>query len=69
MNERFWEIVNQADEQGGDDPDIRDQLFAELLIKDFQDMIKQVYLATDPEHRACLLTLDAKVEEHFGVEE
>ena len=41
MNERFWELVEQADEQGGDDPDIRDEVFAELLIAEFSDVVKQ----------------------------
>ena len=40
MNDRFWEIVEQADEQGGDDPDIRDQVFAELMIAEFMDVVK-----------------------------
>ena len=38
MNERFWELVEQADEQGGDDPDIRDQVFAKLIVQDCRDM-------------------------------
>lgn len=43
--------------------------FAELIVKDFQKLIKDTYLNTAPEHRDCLLMLDARVEEHFGVEE
>lgn len=41
MNERFWEIVEQADDEGGDDPDIRDLKFGELLIAEFSDIVKE----------------------------
>ena len=41
MNDRFWELVEQADEQGGDDPDIRDLKFGELMITEFSDIVKE----------------------------
>ena len=43
--------------------------FAELMVEEFQTLIKDTYLNTAPEHRDCLLVLDAKVEEHFGIKE
>ena len=41
MNDRFWELVEQADEEGGDDPDIRDLEFGELMITEFSDIVKE----------------------------
>jgi hypothetical protein len=41
MNDRFWELVEQADNEGGDDPDIRDEKFGELMIAEFSDVVKQ----------------------------
>ena len=41
MNDRFWELVEQADAEGGDDPDIRDEVFAKLLIAEFSDIVKE----------------------------
>ena len=41
MNDRFWELVEQADNEGGDDPDIRDEVFGELLIAEFSDIVKE----------------------------
>ena len=43
--------------------------FAELMVEEFQTLIKDTYLNTAPEHRDCLLVLDAKVEEHFRIKE
>jgi hypothetical protein len=75
MNERFWELVEQADEQGGDDPDIRDEVFAKLIVKECYETIKKdMELA-----QIQLLPLDFGmyangrlrriIKEHFGVEE
>ena len=41
MKERFWELVEQADDEGGDDPDIRDEKFGELMIAEFSDIVKE----------------------------
>lgn len=63
----FWEISGDVDWRQAN----REHLdkFVELVVKDFQKLIKDAYLNTAPEHRDCLLMLDARVEEHFGVEE
>jgi hypothetical protein len=64
MNERFWELVEQADEQGGDDPDIRDEVFAKLIIQECIDTVldSSVEYATRPQ-------IAEELKEHFGVEE
>ena len=63
MNERFWELVEQADEEGGDDPDIRDEVFGKLLIQE---------CATIADQRPTVLidqTTGGLIKQHFGVEE
>lgn len=60
MNERFWEIVEQADLEGGDDPDIRDQVFAKLIVQECSRVAKLQSL----DNRVC----DA-IEGHFGINE
>jgi len=64
MNERFWELVEQADEQGGDDPDIRDEVFAKLIIQVCIDTVldSSVEYATRPQ-------IAEELKEHFGVKE
>jgi 2,4-dienoyl-CoA reductase-like NADH-dependent reductase (Old Yellow Enzyme family) len=62
MNERFWELVEQADEQGGDDPDIRDEVFAKLIVQECIDLIGAGgEFVSRPK-------LVEKLQEHFGVE-
>ena len=63
MNDRFWELVEQADEEGGDDPDIRDEVFAKLIIRECIDLIGAGgEFVSRPK-------LVEKLQEHFGVEE
>ncbi len=38
MNNRFWELIDQADNEGGDDVLAK---FAELMIAEFSDIVKQ----------------------------
>ena len=64
MNERFWELVEQADEQGGDDPDIRDEVFAKLIIQECIDTV----LDSSVEY-ATRTQIAEELKEHFGVEE
>lgn len=59
MNERFWELVEQADEEGGDDPDIRDEVFARLIIA------KCVEIADDYSDSGIIPT---KINKYFGIE-
>ena len=54
MNERFWQLVEQADDEGGDDPDIRDEVFAELIIRECASLAHDDY---------------DDILEHFGVKE
>jgi len=61
MNEIFWKLVERADEIGGDDPDIRDEVFAELLI---QEIIQIVHRETDDSVR-----VETAIQKYFGVEE
>ena len=62
MNERFWELVEQADEEGGDDPDIRDEVFARLIIQECCGIVlKNTNLHTY--HR-----VKYEIKNHFGVE-
>jgi hypothetical protein len=63
MNDRFWEIVEQADEQGGDDPDIRDQVFAELLL---EEVLRIVGNGGEFASRPKLIE---QIKTHFGIEE
>ncbi len=68
MNERFWELVEQADEQGGDDPDIRDELFAKLIV---QECVGVCLAQRDPanlNYKPSVKFAEA-VKQHFGVEE
>lgn len=62
MNNRFWEIVEQADEQGGDDPDIRDQVFAELIIK-------ECISACATDRLGKTVGAEELIKQHFGVEQ
>jgi len=67
MNERFWELVERADEEGGDDPDIRDEVFAKLLI---QECIEQVwYTREDGINGNVSEVIKDRIKQHFGVEE
>ena len=63
MNDIFWEIVEQADEQGGDDPDIRDQVFAELLLQECLKVINQSNGVGDDD----VIKISRDVKSHFGV--
>ena len=66
MNKRFWEIVELADLGGGDDPDIRDQIFANLIIKECIDQLK---IDGVPKQIAAGLNLGrVAIEEHFGID-
>jgi len=44
-----------------------EQKFAELMVQQFKNIVKDVYLKSKPEHRSCLLELDAVLDETFGV--
>jgi len=76
MNERFWELVEQADEEGGDDPDIRDEVFGKLLIQECLSFVRpNSYFQAYPENMIggedgvrLLQTITNQIEEHFGVE-
>ena len=63
MNERFWELVERADEEGGDDPDIRDEVFAKLLIQEC------IALGTNFTNRNYSEDAGERIANHFGVEE
>ena len=64
MNERFWELVEQADEEGGDDPDIRDEVFARLIIQECSVALNP--MLRDMVSRGQAYDL---IKQHFGVEE
>lgn len=67
MNERFWELVEQADEQGGDDPDIRDELFAKLII---QVCMEQVWHTREDSINGNVSeVIKNRIKQHFGVEQ
>ena len=40
MNDIIWDLIEQADEQGGDDPDIRDALLVELVVQECANFLK-----------------------------
>ena len=61
MNDRFWELVEQADDEGGDDPDIRDEVFAKLIIKECADVVN----SRDDSDTGFWANL---IKKHFGVE-
>ena len=63
MNERFWELVEQADEEGGDDPDIRDEVFARLIIQECGVALSP--MLRDMVSRGQAYDL---IKKHFGVE-
>jgi hypothetical protein len=67
MNERFWELVEQADEQGGDDPDIRDQVFAELIVRECMRKTAG-YLLEDEFGGKDVKEASEELAKHFGVE-
>ncbi len=74
MNERFWELVEQADEQGGDDPDIRDRVFAELIVRECMMLCGAVSGAAQVARPNDAFGDGAEkcktlIKEHFGVEE
>ena len=62
MNERFWQLVEQADDEGGDDPDIRDEVFAKLIVRE----CGRVYIQNQQDG---VMTLTQDLLQHFGVEE
>ena len=63
MNDLSWELIEQADEQGGDDPDIRDQTLVELIVKEAGK-----YLMSPEFIGRSDLDWDMVLKEHFGVE-
>ena len=65
MNDIFWEIVEQADEQGGDDPDIRDQVFAKLLLQECLKVINQSNGVGDDD----VIKISRDVKSHFGLDD
>lgn len=65
MNDRFWEIVEQADREGGDDPDIRDEVFAQLIVEELAEMLEVEYGQSALTGNAAAHAL----KEHFGVGE
>jgi hypothetical protein len=62
MNARFWQLVEQADDEGGDDPDIRDEVFAKLIVRE----CGKVYIQNQQDG---VMTLTQDLLQHFGVEE
>ena len=68
MNARFWQLVEQADDEGGDDPDIRDEVFATLIIQECMKVAakqrKPANLNYNPSERFV-----EDLKQHFGVEE
>jgi hypothetical protein len=62
MNARFWQLVEQADDEGGDDPDIRDEVFAKLIVRE----CGKVYIQNQQDG---VMTLTQNLLQHFGVEE
>ena len=68
MNERFWQLVEQADDEGGDDPDIRDEVFATLIIREcISTLEEKIYRSIDNEGDE--IWTDLILKEHFGVTE
>ena len=67
MNARFWQLVEQADDEGGDDPDIRDEVFATLIIRECMTVAakqrKPANLNYNPSERFV-----EDLKQHFGVE-
>ena len=67
MNERFWQLVEQADDEGGDDPDIRDEVFATLIIQECMAVAakqrKPANLNYNPSERFM-----EDLKQHFGIE-
>lgn len=63
MKPRFWEIVEQADDEGGDDPDIRDHRLGELIL---EDVLRIVGNGGEFASRPKLIE---QIKTHFGVEE
>jgi hypothetical protein len=61
MNARFWQLVEQADDEGGDDPDIRDEVFAKLIVRE----CGKVYIQNQQDG---VMTLTQDLLQHFGVE-
>ena len=66
MNARFWQLVEQADDEGGDDPDIRDEVFAKLIVRDLIDSMIKRYGDDD---ELPIQEIEFFVKEHFGVKE
>ena len=64
LNDLSWELIERADEEGGDDPDIRDEKLVELIVKEAGKYL------TSPEFIGRSdLDWDMVLKEHFGVEE
>ena len=58
MNDIIWDLIEQADEQGGDDPDIRDALLVELVVRACAEVVDAGKGRAQP----------SDLYEHFGVE-
>ena len=63
MNDLSWELIEQADEEGGDDPDIRDEMLVKMIVKEAGKYL------TRPEFIGRSdLDWSMILNEHFGVE-
>jgi hypothetical protein len=73
MNDRIKQLAEQAGLGMLTNPDdtwAKDfEKFTKLIVREFKDIVEDVYMNTEPEHRACLLEVDAFLDETFGVEE
>ena len=71
MNDKVWDLIEQADEEGGDDPDIRDALLVELVVRECLEVIEKQFGGAGPDgvewDRAIDFTYE-DVKKHFGVE-
>ena len=68
MNDQVWDLIEQADEQGGDDPDIRDALLVELVVKEFKSVLLHMMNKGQGDSDTLDLAL-TEINEHFGVED
>ena len=61
----MWKLIEQADEEGGDDPDIRDTLLIELVVQECAKAIINDVRLDDVRSAAngCVVT----IKKHFGI--
>ena len=73
MNDKVWDLIEQADEQGGDDPDIRDALLVKLVVQACLSVVEKNHekamneYDTDVDYAMCSTRVD--IENQFGVKE